>query len=508
MKDMVPKGTGNSRFLRSSIAADITHEELVALLRSGKFPVDFAGLNSAGIQVQGSAYNKANVLPDNLCSILGISTDSEPKDAFLKVSSDRGLKIGDSILSENTLPSNFLPCDGRYIDKNTYSQLSSIIGTKYGFFRTKKSTTKVQHGSSSNNTCKIVCSSAGDYMVASYTYSGDASPLICKLLFGSKIGSSPIKTLNIGTLGVNQNPTFDCAFLADGDVVIAAHNRFGTDIKLAVYSTDGTQKAFSTFQLSGMTRPMIGMTSDIIGTTWLIAQDRSGKKTYYYEITNTLTPKLVDTQTLYHSLQGNGYQTYKLSRFMIGKVGAYYFLGNKRGTSLSSLSTYSIDGKSSTYVYDIKQDSSGVLYVLLYTADLVFTWYKTTDGTTFTKVASGKNYNEHPSPLAPGIFLSDGIHMFNFTGTNQSNPMKEHWYKESSPYLGQNIGYLTQSCIDVSSKLLTNSGFVVPYFAKLNDSSLVTNASELELGLFSDDYKIKMPIYEIDGTYMQMKVKT
>nr|WP_300127968.1 hypothetical protein [uncultured Butyricicoccus sp.] len=82
MKDMVPKGTGNSRFLRSSIAADITHEELVALLRSGKFPVDFAGLNSVGIQVQGSAYNKANVLPDNLCSILGIATNSEPKDAF------------------------------------------------------------------------------------------------------------------------------------------------------------------------------------------------------------------------------------------------------------------------------------------------------------------------------------------------------------------------------------------------------------------------------------------
>ena len=83
MKDMVPKGTGNSRFLRSSIAADITHEELVALLRSGKFPVDFAGLNSAGIQMQGSAYNKANVLPDTVCTRLNIPTSSEPKDAFL-----------------------------------------------------------------------------------------------------------------------------------------------------------------------------------------------------------------------------------------------------------------------------------------------------------------------------------------------------------------------------------------------------------------------------------------
>lgn len=84
MKDLVPKGTGNSRFLRSSIPSNITHEELVALLRSGKFPVDLAGLNSEGVAVVGSAYSKANVLPDGVCNRLRISTtDSEPKDAFL-----------------------------------------------------------------------------------------------------------------------------------------------------------------------------------------------------------------------------------------------------------------------------------------------------------------------------------------------------------------------------------------------------------------------------------------
>lgn len=82
MKDMVPKGTGNSRFLRSSIPENITHEELVALLRAGTFPVDFAGLNTEGIATQGSAYNKANVLPDDVCNLLGISTSSEPKAAF------------------------------------------------------------------------------------------------------------------------------------------------------------------------------------------------------------------------------------------------------------------------------------------------------------------------------------------------------------------------------------------------------------------------------------------
>lgn len=86
MKDLVPKGTGNSRFLRSSIPENITHEELVALLRTGTFPVDFAGLNADGVAVVGSAYNKANVLPDDVCNALGISTISEPKDAFIALS--------------------------------------------------------------------------------------------------------------------------------------------------------------------------------------------------------------------------------------------------------------------------------------------------------------------------------------------------------------------------------------------------------------------------------------
>lgn len=33
--------------------------------------------------VAGSIYNRANVLPDNVCNVLGISDTSEPKDAFL-----------------------------------------------------------------------------------------------------------------------------------------------------------------------------------------------------------------------------------------------------------------------------------------------------------------------------------------------------------------------------------------------------------------------------------------
>ncbi len=98
MKDLVPKGTGNSRFLRSSIPENITHAELVALLRAGTFPVDFAGLNAEGVAVVGSAYNKANVLPDDVCAVLGVPTSAEPKDAFSKLANaNRAYKLLEKI---------------------------------------------------------------------------------------------------------------------------------------------------------------------------------------------------------------------------------------------------------------------------------------------------------------------------------------------------------------------------------------------------------------------------
>lgn len=83
MKDLVTRDTGNSRLLKSSIPAGTTWEEALALLRAGNFPIDLKGLNSAGVSTAGSAYSKANVLPDSLCSSLGItSSTAEPKDAW------------------------------------------------------------------------------------------------------------------------------------------------------------------------------------------------------------------------------------------------------------------------------------------------------------------------------------------------------------------------------------------------------------------------------------------
>lgn len=83
MKDLVTNGTGNSRFLKSAIPAGTTWEEALALFRAGTFPIDLNGLNQAGISQAGSAYSKANVLPDALCTSLGITpSTAEPKDAW------------------------------------------------------------------------------------------------------------------------------------------------------------------------------------------------------------------------------------------------------------------------------------------------------------------------------------------------------------------------------------------------------------------------------------------
>ena len=87
MKDMVTNGTGNSRYLKTSLASGTTWESALAMLREGTFPIDLNGLNNGGITQLGSAYSKANVLPDDVCAALGLDDSmAEPKDAFALLS--------------------------------------------------------------------------------------------------------------------------------------------------------------------------------------------------------------------------------------------------------------------------------------------------------------------------------------------------------------------------------------------------------------------------------------
>lgn len=86
MKDQIIKGTGNSRFLKSAVPENTTHEELIAQLRAGTFPIDLNGLNDAGIEQLGTPINKATLLKDQTSKALGFPTtdfaDVTPNDAF------------------------------------------------------------------------------------------------------------------------------------------------------------------------------------------------------------------------------------------------------------------------------------------------------------------------------------------------------------------------------------------------------------------------------------------
>ena len=86
MKDMIPKGTGNSRFLRSVSnfkAIYPTYDDFVNALVAGTLPVDFNGINEAGVQQVGTALNKANLLTDEVAQKMGLAmADPRPIDMF------------------------------------------------------------------------------------------------------------------------------------------------------------------------------------------------------------------------------------------------------------------------------------------------------------------------------------------------------------------------------------------------------------------------------------------
>lgn len=83
MKNTTIKGTGNSRWLKTSLPAGTTWEQVLTLLRSGQFPVDIAGLNTEGVQAAGPALDKETLLRDAICDRLGLDKEGTvPSDVF------------------------------------------------------------------------------------------------------------------------------------------------------------------------------------------------------------------------------------------------------------------------------------------------------------------------------------------------------------------------------------------------------------------------------------------
>lgn len=82
MIDSIIAGTGDSRYLRSSIPAGTTWDDALAMLQAGTFPIDLAGVNAAGFTTLGTPLNSANLLKSAVITALGLSSDATPSDAW------------------------------------------------------------------------------------------------------------------------------------------------------------------------------------------------------------------------------------------------------------------------------------------------------------------------------------------------------------------------------------------------------------------------------------------
>lgn len=85
MQDLVPIGTGNSRYLKSVSNFKTlypTYDSFAAALVAGTLPVDFNGINMSGIAQIGTALNKATLLKDATAAMYGLGGDAVPDDVF------------------------------------------------------------------------------------------------------------------------------------------------------------------------------------------------------------------------------------------------------------------------------------------------------------------------------------------------------------------------------------------------------------------------------------------
>ena len=92
MKDLITKGTGNSRYLRSVadfLARFPTYESFAVAFSAGLLPVDFAGLNPDGILQMGTPHSTVNMLTEETAKALGLTAeDPVINDALAKIASD------------------------------------------------------------------------------------------------------------------------------------------------------------------------------------------------------------------------------------------------------------------------------------------------------------------------------------------------------------------------------------------------------------------------------------
>lgn len=110
MKDFIPKGTGNSRFLKAPSTFHFTYrtyDAFAAGLEAGTIPIDLNGINPSGVNQVGTPLNKSTLLTDATATALGLTgNDPTVNDAFNVLKGKPRL-----IISSTTLPSS-----GTYVE--------------------------------------------------------------------------------------------------------------------------------------------------------------------------------------------------------------------------------------------------------------------------------------------------------------------------------------------------------------------------------------------------------
>ena len=82
LKDTILAGTGNSRYLKTSLPSTATWSDALVLLRSGEFPIDLAGLNMEGIVQLGTALTSDTLLKSAIITALDLDENATPSDAW------------------------------------------------------------------------------------------------------------------------------------------------------------------------------------------------------------------------------------------------------------------------------------------------------------------------------------------------------------------------------------------------------------------------------------------
>lgn len=126
MENLVPLGTGNSRFMKSNIPASTTLAQLIQMLNNGTFPYDIGPLNSAGISQQGTPLNKASLLKDSTAALYGLGTDAVPDDV-LSILSKAALVTGGSLFGVNGDPVGPQIETGSYVGTGTSGSSSPNV---------------------------------------------------------------------------------------------------------------------------------------------------------------------------------------------------------------------------------------------------------------------------------------------------------------------------------------------------------------------------------------------